>query len=336
MQAAAAGAISADALEARCSTTPSRDTLRRFEADRLRRRDRRRAAQAELRDLPGRRPDHDHAGRRHDPVRGRPHAPAAAPHGRPVPLRDVRLVVPRRAPAGRPRPQLKQAVISASALSLMYPPDGIDGLSARGRSSRTSSPRRPRRSAAASTVARSSRSTSPRRASRSSSIRRAGCSTRSSTSTTRCSRSSPTRSVRGSGVHTLPRRRPGLDPQRRRRLRGPAPDAVPHERGQLLRPARERGRPRARARDPRPTRDRRPPDLRRRHRPDRPARRDGRGGPRPGARGGAVHRPGHLGTTDDCGFSPFGDDTSTSRDTAFAKIQARIQGTAMAAIALGV
>ena len=46
--------------------------------------------------------------------------------------------------------------------------------------------------------------------------------------------------------------------------------------------------------------------------------------------------PAHLGTTDDCGFSPFGDDTSTSRDTAFAKIKARIQGTEMAAIALGV
>ena len=45
--------------------------------------------------------------------------------------------------------------------------------------------------------------------------------------------------------------------------------------------------------------------------------------------------PGHLGTTDDCGFSPFGDDTSTSRDTAFAKIQARITGTGMAATALG-
>ena len=37
-----------------------------------------------------------------------------------------------------------------------------------------------------------------------------------------------------------------------------------------------------------------------------------------------------LGTTDDCGFSPFGDDTSTSRDTAFAKIRARIEGTALA------
>jgi 5-methyltetrahydropteroyltriglutamate--homocysteine methyltransferase len=42
-----------------------------------------------------------------------------------------------------------------------------------------------------------------------------------------------------------------------------------------------------------------------------------------------------LGTTDDCGFSPFSDDTSTSRDTAFAKIRARVLGTALAADALG-
>jgi 5-methyltetrahydropteroyltriglutamate--homocysteine methyltransferase len=38
-----------------------------------------------------------------------------------------------------------------------------------------------------------------------------------------------------------------------------------------------------------------------------------------------------LGTTDDCGFSPFSDDTSTTRDTAFAKIRARVLGTALAA-----
>jgi 5-methyltetrahydropteroyltriglutamate--homocysteine methyltransferase len=43
-----------------------------------------------------------------------------------------------------------------------------------------------------------------------------------------------------------------------------------------------------------------------------------------------------LGTTDDCGFSPFFDNTSTSRDTAFAKIQARVHGTALAAKLLGV
>jgi 5-methyltetrahydropteroyltriglutamate--homocysteine methyltransferase len=38
-----------------------------------------------------------------------------------------------------------------------------------------------------------------------------------------------------------------------------------------------------------------------------------------------------LGTTDDCGFAPFMDDTSTARDLAFAKIAARVKGTAMAA-----
>jgi 5-methyltetrahydropteroyltriglutamate--homocysteine methyltransferase len=37
-----------------------------------------------------------------------------------------------------------------------------------------------------------------------------------------------------------------------------------------------------------------------------------------------------LGTTDDCGFSPFADDVSTSRDTAFAKIKARVEGTKLA------
>jgi 5-methyltetrahydropteroyltriglutamate--homocysteine methyltransferase len=40
--------------------------------------------------------------------------------------------------------------------------------------------------------------------------------------------------------------------------------------------------------------------------------------------------PAQLGTTDDCGFSPFADDTSTSRDTAFAKIKARLEGTRLA------
>ncbi len=42
-----------------------------------------------------------------------------------------------------------------------------------------------------------------------------------------------------------------------------------------------------------------------------------------------------LGTTDDCGFSPFSDDTSTTRDTAFAKIRARVLGTALASKELG-
>src|SRR5687767_11743915 len=42
-----------------------------------------------------------------------------------------------------------------------------------------------------------------------------------------------------------------------------------------------------------------------------------------------------LGTTDDCGFAPFADDTSTSRDTAFAKIEARVRGTALASEIIG-
>ena len=37
-----------------------------------------------------------------------------------------------------------------------------------------------------------------------------------------------------------------------------------------------------------------------------------------------------LGTTDDCGFSPFSDDRTTARETAFKKIEARLKGTKMA------
>jgi 5-methyltetrahydropteroyltriglutamate--homocysteine methyltransferase len=43
-----------------------------------------------------------------------------------------------------------------------------------------------------------------------------------------------------------------------------------------------------------------------------------------------------LGTTDDCGFSPFADDTSTSREIAFAKVRSRIEGTRLASEVLGV
>jgi len=42
-----------------------------------------------------------------------------------------------------------------------------------------------------------------------------------------------------------------------------------------------------------------------------------------------------LGTTDDCGFAPFSDDTSTARATAFAKIRARVEGTQLAEAQLG-
>jgi 5-methyltetrahydropteroyltriglutamate--homocysteine methyltransferase len=42
-----------------------------------------------------------------------------------------------------------------------------------------------------------------------------------------------------------------------------------------------------------------------------------------------------LGTTDDCGFSPFCDDISTTREKAFEKIRARVAGTALASQILG-
>jgi 5-methyltetrahydropteroyltriglutamate--homocysteine methyltransferase len=42
-----------------------------------------------------------------------------------------------------------------------------------------------------------------------------------------------------------------------------------------------------------------------------------------------------LGTTDDCGYSPFSDDTSTTREKAFSKICARVQGTQLAEQILG-
>ena len=43
-----------------------------------------------------------------------------------------------------------------------------------------------------------------------------------------------------------------------------------------------------------------------------------------------------LGTTDDCGFAPFADDVSTARETAFSKIRARVEGSDLAARVLGV
>ena len=46
--------------------------------------------------------------------------------------------------------------------------------------------------------------------------------------------------------------------------------------------------------------------------------------------------PAQLGTTDDCGFAPFADDVSTDREIAFSKIQARVEGTEMAARELGI
>lgn len=46
--------------------------------------------------------------------------------------------------------------------------------------------------------------------------------------------------------------------------------------------------------------------------------------------------PARLGTTDDCGFAPFGDDTSTPREVAFEKVRSRVMGTEWASRELGV
>lgn len=42
-----------------------------------------------------------------------------------------------------------------------------------------------------------------------------------------------------------------------------------------------------------------------------------------------------LGSTDDCGFSPFADDVSTAREIAFEKIRARVEGTKLAGDRIG-
>ena len=125
----------------------------------------------------------------------------------------------------------------------------------------------------------------------------------------------------------LPGRRPRLHAQRRRGLRGAAAEPVRALRGQLLRRPRGRARPRAGAADHPPVREAGSARVRRRRRADRPARSRRR-------RRSAIAswtRPSYmpveqLGTTDDCGFSPFFDDRSTDRDTAFAKIRARVRG----------
>ena len=133
------------------------------------------------------------------------------------------------------------------------------------------------------------------------------------------------------GVHTCPGRRSRLDPQRRRRLRGAAAEPVRAEGRELLHRARRRSRSGTRPEDHSHTtcsRDQRvfvgvvspidprietPEEIRDR------------------LLEAADYIPvDQLGTTDDCGFSPFCDDTSTTRETAFAKIRARVLGTRLA------
>ena len=188
----------------------ARDAVRRrrprhapaLRGDRFDRRHRRRAAQAQLRDLPDRRSDEPRPGWRDHPVRGRPHPTAARDHVGPVPLRDQGLAIPRRGAAATPPRQLKQAVISASALSLMYPPDGLPGYSREAFLDDLVA-EAPSRSGGASSVARR-----PDRLHRGAPVDQArsvgGLLARSSTSTTASSTSSPTRSVPASASTRAP------------------------------------------------------------------------------------------------------------------------------------
>ncbi len=142
---------------------------------------------------------------------------------------------------GKTTAQLKQAVISASALSLLYPPDGIagypreaflDDLVAEAASEIRGCIERGAIVQIDFTEARLSLKLDPSKALLDSFV---DLNNRVLAQLTDEERSAGRRSH-------LSRRRPGLDPQRRRRLRRAAAWAVPHERRHLLRPAGQRRR----------------------------------------------------------------------------------------------
>ena len=108
------------------------------------------------------------------------------------------------------------------------------------------------------------------------------------------------------------------------------------KRGQLLHRARRRARPGARAQDHPPAPAAGPAGLRGRRLPDRPARVETRrGGARPRPGGGQYIPVDQLGTTDDCGFSPFSDDTRRPSRHRLRQDPRRVEGTALASAALG-
>ena len=233
--------------------------------------------------------------------------------------------------------QLKQAVISASALSLHVP----------GRRHRRATPREAFIDDLVAEAAAEIRgclergATRPDRLHRGAPVAQARSVGRAARRVRRPEQPRPRPAHRrGAGAGRRPHlsgRRPGLDPQRRRRLRGAAARPVPHERRTrfYVQLASEADRERVLeilgdhatgdrrifvgVTDPIDPRVETPEEVRDRV-----------------LEAARFIDPSHLGTTDDCGFSPFGDDTSTSRDIAFAKIQARIDGTRLASAELGV
>ena len=307
---------------------------RAHEGDRLPRRHRWRAAQAELRHLPDRRPRHARTGRCDDPVRGRAHSPAPGPHGRAVPLRDERLVVPRRRAAAHRRPAQAGRHLRLGA----QPP-----------LSRRWDRRLPARAFIEDLVA---EATAELR----------GCLDRGAivqidfTEARLSLKLDPSGGLLSSFVDLNNRVLEGLSDADRRRVgvhTCPGGDqdsthSADVDYAELLptlfrmnvgnfyvQLASETDRPAVlRILGEQATGDRRifvgviDPIDPRIETPDEVSERI--------LEAARFIDPAHLGTTDDCGFSPFGDDTSTSRDTAFAKIEARVLGTAMASEALGV
>ena len=103
---------------------------RALRGDRLAGHHRRRAAQvSQLLGLLRSRAAEHGARRLQDPVRRRPHAPDAAADRGAVPLQACTRIATSRSRSATRRVPVKQAVISPSALSLLYPADGIPGYS---------------------------------------------------------------------------------------------------------------------------------------------------------------------------------------------------------------
>ena len=303
-----------------------RDTIAPLRGDGLARRHRRRAAQAELRDLPDRRPRDARAGRRRrspsrtgtrgssrvltaGPFRYATYA-GALPGGRadvracPAETgRDLRLRAEPALPAGRASPAI------------------------RGRPSSRISCARPRpTSAAASRPGR----TRPDRFHRGPAGRQARpvegrFSTTSSSSTTVCSSASRRERAPRIGVHTCP----GGDQDSTHSADVDYAELLPAlfrlEVGSFfVQLASETDRVRV-LDDPRKHATGEPADLRRRHRPDRPAHRDGRGGARTACSRPRVHRSRRPARHDRrLRLLPVRRRRSTSRETAFAKIRARV------------
>ena len=236
--------------------------------------------------------------------------------------------------ASRP---VKQAVIAPSAISLIYPSGRHRRLSARRLHRRSGERMREGRPVRF----RGGRRQRPDRFHRGAAVLQAGSVTGPATGLRGAQQRGPRAVLRGGtephrGTH-LSRRRPGLHPLRRCRLRRSCCPICSQSRPAVssYRWPVKPDRPRVLdiiARERRPGQmvfvgvtDPINPTCRER------TRRSASGS----WRRRSTSRTDGLGCTDDCGFSPFGDDVSTARDTAVAKIRARVEGAKLAGERLG-